>query len=307
MLSLKTNIPAITANRLLNQTSMANEKANQQLSSGQRINRAADDAAGLAMSEKMRAEIRSLGAAKANSENGVSLVQTAEGGLNEISNILARLRELSIQAASDTIGNTERQFLQKEYAQMKDEIDRIASISEFNGTPLLAGNGDQLPEEKKLNSNMYPLEIQVGANYFDETDALSVSKPQNIIRVDLQHFNAMTHGENSLDLGNSEDPDGSRIDSKDTAQSSIYKIDVAINQVSEFRAYLGAIQNRLESTSRNLGIHIENVTASESRIRDADIAAVSADSTKTNILRQAGTSVMAQANFSPQIALKLLG
>lgn len=307
MLSLKTNLQSITASRWLSNSTSATEKANQKLSSGQKINQAADDAAGLAISEKLRAEIRAAGAAKVNSENAVSLVQTAEGGLNEISSILARLKELSIQAASDTIGKTERSFLQKEYGQLKDEIDRIASVSEFNGTPLLAGNGDQLPEEKKTTYNPYPLEIQVGSSYFKETDSLETEKPQNVIRIDLQEFNAMTEGQNSLDLGNTQNAEGTRIDEKAKAQESILKIDYAINKVSEFRAYLGAIQNRLESTTRNLGVYMENVTASESRVRDADIAEVSADSTKSNILRQAGASVLAQANMAPQVALKLLG
>lgn len=307
MLSLKNNIQALTSRRALQQVSFDNDKANQQLSSGLKINMAADDAAGLAMSEKMRAEIRSLHAAQSNAENGVSLVQTAEGGLNEINNILSRLRELSIQSASDTIGGNEREFLQKEYGQLKDEINRIASSSDFNGTPLLAGSGDFLPTERQAASNQYPLEIHVGAHFFSEIDGADIPKPQNIIRVNLENFNAMTYGENSLDLGETADPEGTRIDNKRDAQDGIYKIDVAIQKVSEFRAYLGAIQNRFESTTRNLGVQIENMTASESRIRDADIAEASGKAAQSSILKQAGAAVLAQANFSPQIALKLLG
>jgi flagellin len=272
------------------------------LASGERINKAADDAAGLAVSENLRADVRSLNMAKRNALDGVSLVQTAEGGLVETSNMLIRLRELAIQSASDTIGNTERGFLDKEFLQLKDEIDRIASSTEFNGTRLLVGNSD-LPEELKTG-NAFPLEVQVGKNYFADSDALDKSNPVNIIKIDFGSLNAFTTGEGSLDLGRAEE--GTRVDVKTSAQNSITKLDSAITKISDYRAYLGSIQNRLGSTINNLGVQTENLEESRSRIRDTDFAAETARMTQENILQQAGTSILANANQGPQIALRLL-
>jgi len=283
------------------------------LASGSRINRAADDAAGLAVSENLRADVRSLNMAKRNANDGVSLVQTAEGGLEETSNMLIRLRELAIQGASDTIGNQERGFINKEYFQLKDEIDRIANSTEFNGTRLLVGNkadSGELPEEMMGQANKFPLEIQVGKDYYLDSDSLDKQNPVNIIKIDMSRLNAFTNGEGSLNLGAANVDDTSeentRVDSKASSQQAISRLDDAINKVNEYRAYLGAVQNRFTSAISNLGVQTENLDTARSRIRDADYAAETATFTQNHILQQAGTSVLSQANQQPQMALSLL-
>jgi flagellin len=278
----------------------------EKLSSGYRINKAADDAAGMAISQKMTAQIRSLGQAKRNAADGVSLVQTAEGGLNEISNILQRLRELSVQAASDTIGPTERGYIQKEFGALKDEVDRIATSSEFNGTRLLVGES-KLDPSLMANHNPPPLDIQVGSDYFQAVDGHQVANPTHVIRIDLHEFNALTEGPGSLEIGTARSPGGARVDTKEFAQKSMQSLDNALEKVNSYRSSLGAIQSRLGSTINNLGIQIENIEGARSRIRDADFAEESAHLAKANILQQSGISVLAQANQFPQLALKLLG
>jgi len=275
------------------------------LASGERINKSADDAAGLAISENLRADVRGLNQAKRNALDGVSLVQTAEGGLMETSNMLIRLRELAVQAASDTVGDTERELVDREFVALKDEIDRIANVTEFNGTRLLTGTKDL--SEELGGGNPFPLEIQVARDYYAEADALSEdnsNNPVNIIRIDLQRLNAFTSGEGSLELGERED--GARVNTKVAAQSSIATLDTAITRVNDYRSYLGAIQNRLGSTVNNLGIQVENIETARSRIRDTDFASETATYTQNKILQQAGTSVLAQANQQPSIALGLL-
>jgi flagellin len=276
------------------------------LASGERINKSADDAAGLAISENLRADVRSLSQARRNALDGVSLVQTAEGGLVETTNMIVRLRELAVQAASDTVGNVERGFLDKEYQSLKSEIDRIANSTEFNGTRLLVGNRD-IGEELFGDANGFPLEIQVSKDYYPQNDALTAENPVNIIRIDLQNLNAFSTGENSLQINQSmagEEVTG--IGNKVGAQLSIGRLDDALTRVNDYRAYLGAIQNRLSSSINNLGTQIENLDTARSRIRDTDYAAETADFTKAKILQQAGSSVLAQANQAPQVALGLL-
>jgi flagellin len=276
------------------------------LASGERINKAADDAAGLAISENLRADVRSLNQARRNALDGVSLVQTAEGGLMETTNMLTRLRELAVQSASDTIGNTERGFLNPEYQALKSEIDRIANSTEFNGTRLLTGN-IELPEELQTADNAYPLEIQVSKDYYTGLDAIDQANPVNIIKIDLQNLNAFSSGENSLQLNESVSGEElSGIDSKGSSQLSIGRLDTAITKVNEYRAYLGSIQNRLGSTISNLGVQVENLDTARSRIRDTDFAAETAEYTKANILQQAGIATLSQANSQPQVALQLL-
>jgi flagellin len=301
-LRIRTNVASLNAQRRLGISSDNLRDSMNKLASGERINKAADDAAGLAVSENLRADVRSLNMAKRNALDGVSLVQTAEGGLVETSNMLIRLRELAIQSSSDTLGNTERGFLDKEFLQLKDEIDRIASSTEFNGTRLLVGNAE-IPEELK-SSNAFPLEIQVGKDYFTDSDALDKPNAVNIIKIDFANLNAFTSGEGSLDLGKAEE--GTRVDVKVNAQASITKLDTAITKISDYRAYLGSIQNRLGSTINNLGVQNENLEESRSRIRDTDFASETARMTQENILQQAGTSVLTNANQQPQIALRLL-
>jgi flagellin len=276
------------------------------LSSGSRINKAADDAAGLAISENLRADIRSLDQAKRNAMDGVSLVQTAEGSLVETNNMLIRLRELAVQSASDTIGHQERAYLDKEFVALKDEIDRIANATEFNGTRLLVGNANSsLPTELQNAEDQFPMEIQIGKDYFvGGADQKDNRNQVNVIKIDFGNINAFTDGEGSLGIGRAEE--GARVDTKTAAQSSIGTLDSAMTRISEYRAYLGSIQNRLGSTIRNLGTTTENLSDAKSRIVDTEFAEETANYTSANILQQAGSSVLSSANQQPQIALNLL-
>ncbi len=303
-LRIRTNIASVNAQRRLSNSTQDLQDSMSKLASGRRINKASDDAAGLAVSENLRADIRSLNMAKRNASDGISIVQTAEGGLEETSNMLIRLRELAIQSASDTIGDTERGFLDKEYVQLKEEIDRLAASTEFNGTRLLVGKSD-ISDEIKGSGNGFPLEIQVGKDWFQNADAMDQSNPVNIIKIDTSMLNAFTEGDGSLEIGKGEE--GTRVNNKEASQQSISTLDSAITRVNEYRAYLGAIQNRLNSTVSNLGTQTENLTESRSRVMDTDFAEETAKMTQANILQQAGASVLSNANVQGQIALKLLG
>ncbi len=273
---INTNVSSIAAQRSLSTTTKESQDTLSKLSSGSRITKAADDAAGLAISEKMKSQIRSSQQANRNANDGISMVQTAEGGLDEISSMLTRLRELSIQAASDTVGDTERGFTDMEYQNLKQEIERISQVTEFNGINLLSGTGGEL-------------DFQIGTN----NDAF-----QDRIKYDTNSINSTMSG-----LGISE----IAVASKEGAQNSLSVIDKAIETVSGQRAELGAIQNRLSSTSNNLQTTVENLSAANSRIRDVDYAAATAKNAKNNILAQAGTSVLSQANAQGQNALRLIG
>jgi flagellin len=304
-LRIRTNIQSMVAQRNLGLSTEIQAKHMDRVASGYRINRAADDAAGLAISEVLKADIRSLAQARRNANDAVSLVQVAEGGLEEINNIMIRLRELSVQAASDTVGGRERQYLNEEFMALKDEIDRIALSTEFNGTLLLVGN-KEVPGELLEAHNETPLEIQVGKEYFPGPDAIDQPNPINIIKLNFGDFNATTEGDGSLGLGNAQNESGTRIDSKQQAQLTISTIEGAMQKVAGFRASLGAAQNRFESTDRNLGTAITNLSAAKSRIKDADFAVETAELTQANIMQQAGASVLTQANQLPSVALKLL-
>ncbi|KAB8027776.1 flagellin [Fluviispira multicolorata] len=306
-LRVQTNVSSINAQRNLSVSTLALAKHTERISSGYRINHAADDAAGLAISEKLKSNIRAMAQAKRNTSDGISLIQTAEGGLQEISNMLIRLKELSIQSASDTIGDKERGHIQKEFAALKDEIDRIALSTEFNGTRLLTGKAE-IPEILLKNSNPPPLEIQVGPSWYQPVDGLDeVRNPVHIIRINLEKINALTGGEGSLELGNVSDEEGTRLDKKIYAQQTINKIDEAIDKVNEYRAILGAIQNRMGYAVANTAIMIENQEAAKSRIKDADYADESSQVVQQGILQKAGIAVLSQANQIPEMALKLLG
>lgn len=276
-LRIATNVSSLTAQRHLRNTRMLLDRSLERLSSGYRINRAGDDAAGLAISEKLRAKTRGLIQAQRNASDGISLVQVAEGGLGEIQNILVRLRELGVQSASDTIGPEERRYLNEEYQSLKEEIDRIANATEFNGTYLLDGTGGTL-------------DFQVN------TGGL------NLLGVDRISFDAFKSDVNVDKLGLEEVSVGTKTD----AQRSLASIDTAIQEVSSIRGELGAIDNRLSSTVRNLSVSIENLSAANSRIKDVDIAEETSELTRNNVLTQAGTSVLQQANSIPQMALQLL-
>lgn len=302
-LRIRTNVASLNAQRRLESSTSNLQDSAAKLASGKRINKAADDAAGLAISSNLGADIRSLNQARRNAMDGVSLVQTAEGSLVETTNMLTRLRELAVQAASDTIGAQEREFLDKEFVALKDEIDRIANATEFNGTRLLIGQPD-VGDEIANQEGTFPLEVQVGKDYYENADNIENRNQVNIIRIDLNDLNAFTEGEGSLDIGRAEE--GTRVSTKDDAQNSIMKLDTALVKVSDYRAYLGSIQNRLNSTISNLGSITENLTAANSRILDTDFAAETATYTSNSILQQAGSSVLAQANQMPQVALSLV-
>ena len=279
-LRINTNIASINALRNGATRTEAVNQSLEKLGSGERINKAADDAAGLAISEKFKAAIRGLNVAKRNSLDGISMIQTAEGGLNEIGNILTRLRELSVQAASDTIGPQERSFLQMEYGNLTAEIQRIAMANDFNGVKLLQGKAGENVEGQ--------IDFQVGIKNRDGIDRISFYPEEANATVD------------ALGVANT------GVEKKSQAQTSIGSIDDAIMKVSAMRARFGALQNRLQSTINNLSISVENQEAAKSRIRDTDIAEVTANLAKDTILQQASASVMAQANANSNIALKLL-
>lgn len=300
-LRIRTNTASLTAQRHLGKSTAEVRDAMTRLASGERINKAADDAAGLAVSENLLADIRSLRMAQQNAMDGISLIQTAEGGLTEVNNMLIRLRELSVQAASDTVGSREREYLDREFLQLKDEIDRIANSTEFNGTYLLIGDND-IPDEMSSTTNGFPLEIQVSKDYFTDQD--KTDEPINVIRFDFSKINAFTAGEDSLEIGRGED--GTRVTTKEEAQNSIATLDEAVNKVSSHRAYIGSLQNRLASTISFLGIQLESLSESRSRIRDADFAEETAAWTQASILQNAGSSVLAAANAAPKVALTLL-
>jgi flagellin len=322
-LRIQTNIQSLTAQRNLATSTNANDNVIEKIASGYRINRASDDAAGLAISEKLKADIRGLNMAKRNANDGISLLQTAEGGMNEVGNILSRLRELAVQGSSDTVSDTERSFIHKEFNALKDEIDRITNSTEYNGTMLLAGGKEHAsgnPDELFKNSNEPSLDIQVGKNWYHSTDGRDAdgefsNNPVNVIRIGFDKINTST-GEFGLKLGHSTDETvdstgvflaGAPIgESKARAQKSIDRIDNAIERVSGYRAEMGAIQNRLNSTISNLSIQSENYSAANSRVRDTDYAEASAQMTQTNILKQAGVAVLSQANQSPSVALSLI-
>ncbi len=275
-LRVNTNISSLVAQRSLNGTRASLSKNMERLASGSRINTAGDDAAGLAISENLRAQVRGLKQAKRNAQDGVSLIQVSEGGLNEVTNILIRLRELAIQSASDTVGDRERSFTDREFQALKAEVDRIAMSTNFNGTPLLNGRAGIF-------------EIQVGTGNNPLTDRIVYDGQNADISLEALRMT------------------GESVATKQGSQLTLSVIDDAISQVSKVRSDLGAMQNRLQSTINNLAVNEENMTAANSRIRDADLAEEVSEMTKNNILMQAGISVLGQANSAAQSVLKLLG
>jgi len=270
-LRVNTNVASINAQRNLSNTTQSLQQSLQRLSSGLRITRAADDAAGLAISENFRADIRSLGQAQRNANDGISLLQIAEGALDEVSGLLIRQRELAVQAANGTLGASERTTLDTEADDLSAEITRIANVTNFNGTTVLNNTAENT--------------FQIGADN-TSNDQISVTN------VDAQ---ASALGVGALDLT-----------SAGGAQNAISSIDAAISSVASLRASFGTVQNRLESTIRSLAVSIENTSAAESRIRDVDFASETAALTRNQVLQQAGVSVLAQANVSSQSALALL-
>ena len=273
-LRIATNVPSLSAQKSLESNQKIMDKSMGQLASGSRITKAADDAAGLSISEGMKGQIRSYKQALRNTNDGVSLLQVAEGGLGEISNIFTRIRELGIQAASDTIGDNERGFINQEVTQLMQEVDRIAMSTKFGSKKLLDGGGDKF-------------DFQVGI----------AGDEESVISFSTEDSDATTSN-----LGVS----GIDFTDKSGAQDALAVLDEAQNKVNGFRANIGALQNRLSSTTENLGTQIESLSVANSRIRDTDVAESTAEMTKSNILLNASTAVLAQANEAPKQALRLL-
>jgi flagellin len=274
-LRIATNVSALNAQRNLFSVGNAQQSAMARLASGYRINKASDDAAGLAISENLKAQIRGFKQANRNANDGISLVQVAEGGMSEVSNMLIRLRELAMQSASDTLSDNERKFTNIEYQQLKEEIDRTANSTKYNGVGLLNGQ-----------SAKYDFQVGNGNNEFEDR-----------ISFDTSVGNATLEG---LGIGEI------TVENKLGAQQSLAFLDEAINRVNGARANYGALQTRLQSTAEYLMVAEENYSAANSRIRDTDMAAESSNLAKSSIMQQAATSVLSQANSQQQLALKLL-
>jgi flagellin len=277
---IRTNVESLTAQRFMGQNNEGMSQSLERLSSGYRINKSADDAAGFAISENLRAKTRGLNQAKRNANDGISLVQVAEGSLTEVNNILVRLRELSVQAASDTLGDKEKNFLQKEYVQLVDEIDRIAQTTEFNGLALMS--------DEAASSD---ISVQVGYN----------GEAQDTIKLKLSDSDEGLSSE-SLRIRDTQLAGETR----DVIAGNLGVIDDALTRVASQRASLGASQSRLTSAINNLSINTESLQAANSRIRDVDFAEETAKLTQSRILSQASLAVLSQANQRPEMALNLL-
>jgi flagellin len=271
-LRINNNIASLNAQRNLSRSQESLGRTFERLSSGLRITRAADDAAGLAISERLRSRVRSLNQASRNANDGVSLVQTAEGALDEVSNILVRLRELAVQASNGTISNDDKETLDTEFQSLVGEIDRISQVTSFNGVALLDGS-----------TSSVSIRVAEGTA---SVDSISVS-------LESVRTSALTI--NALDIG-----------SGGNTSTAITNLDAAINSVARVRGNLGAAQNRLSTAISSINNTSANLQAAESRIRDLDVAAETAVLTRNSILQQAAISVLAQANASPQSALALL-
>lgn len=274
-LRITTNIASINAQKTMATTQRNLQTSFAQLSSGSRITKSADDAAGLSISENLKSTIRGYGQAQRNANDGISMVQVSEGGLGEISNILTRLRELGVQAASDTVGDTERGFIDKEVQQLKAEVQRIATNTRFGKSNLLDGSGQEFAFQIDINNDEFK-------------DRIAFDSSQQVATTD--------------ELG----IDGFDFTDKTSARESLEVLEGAQQKVNGYRANLGAIQNRLISTSENLGVAIENFSAANSRIRDTDVAQSSAELARNNILQTASVGILAQANQMPSQALRLI-
>jgi len=274
---VNTNIEALNAQRNLMMTALAFSKSAEKLSSGLRINRAGDDAAGLSISEKLRAQVRGLNQAVRNAQDGISLIQTAEGALNEVHSILQRMRELAVQAANDTLTTEDRQAIAQELVSLRNELDRIAQQTQFNSQNLLDGS-------------FFSRLFHIGANQ------------NQTITVTISNVNSTAIGGNLSGLVDAFNTNPAQT----TAEALITGVDAAVRDISNVRSGLGAVQNRLEHTIANLSVAAENLTAAESRIRDTDMASEMVNFTRLQILQQAGVAVLAQANVNPQVVLNLL-
>jgi flagellin len=273
-MTINTNTTAMNSLGNLNKTTRGLQSTFQNISSGLRINNAADDAAGLGVAENLEAEQMSLRQAQRNTHDGISVIQTAEGATNEVGDILKRMRELAVQSSSETLHNNERQYIQDEFTQLTGEVDRIADVTEFNGISL-------------TNATSAGLDVQVGIH----------NSGDDRINVSLGDLRATTLQVDSANLA---------LDNTASAQAALTTLDSALDQVNGYRSDYGAVQNRLESTLNTLETYTENVAASESRIRDADFAHETAEMSKFQIMQQAGVAILGQANGISQGALRLI-
>ena len=280
------NMSAMFANRQLGVTGLGLNKDMEKLSSGERINRAGDDASGLAVSEKMRSQIRGLNQASQNAENGISFIQTTEGYLQETTDIMQRLRELAVQSSNGIYSDEDRMQIQVEVSQLVAEVDRIASSAQFNGMNMLTGRFAQPMGENVVTGSMW---FHIGANMDQRTQVFIGTMSATALGI------RSIGTEEKISLQTPED-----------ANRAIGTLDEAIKKINKQRADLGAYQNRLELTVKGLDVSAENLQASESRIRDTDMASQMVEFTKNSILQQAGTAMLAQANSQPQHVLSLL-
>lgn len=277
-ISILTNVASLNAQRNLNTTQTALSASIGRLSSGMRINNAADDAAGLGISENLKADLRSLSQASRNANDGVSMSQVAEGSMNEMQGIVTRMRELSVQSANQTLGTTERGYIQTEFGQLRNEINRISAVTEFNGQKLVDGSASA------------GLSFQVGMqNTANDRISMSITK-----------LTTSTLGSTSLHIASAS------LSTATNARAALGAFDKAIEQLSTARAKVGAVQNRMQVTISNLAVAHENLSAANSRIRDVDVASETSQLTKSQILSQAGLAVLSQANQLPNSALSLL-
>lgn len=288
---IRTNVPSITAQRFMSDNKDAMSKNLERLSSGYRINKSSDDAAGLAISESLRGKIRGLNVAKRNANDAVSMVQVAEGSMNEMTNIMIRLRELAVQASTDTLGDRERGFLNREYTQLADELDRIGNSTEFNGIKIFDENNEK---EQFV--------IQVGTN------GTTPEMNQDTISISLQGLKFSTE---SLGIGKGDEIGPSSIEggegpTRDEISGRLTVIDDALSRIANERATLGSVQSRLNSALSNLAVNVENMETAKSRIKDVDFASEAADLTQNRILVSSSTSVLSQANAAPEQVLQLL-
>jgi flagellin len=277
-ISVLTNVASLNAQRNLTGTQAALAGSIGRLSSGMRINTASDDAAGLGISENLKADVRGMAQAQRNANDGISMSQVAEGSMNDMQGIVSRMRELAVQSANGTLGGTERGYVHTEYQQLQGEINRIGQVTEFNGQKLLDGSASA------------GLTMQVGIrNTANDRLAFSITK-----------LSTSTLGSTSLHIASAS------LSTATNAQNAIGVFDKAIQQLSSARSKVGAVQNRLQVTVSNLAVGQENLSAANSRIRDVDVASETANMTKNQILSQAGVAVLSQANQLPQSALSLL-
>lgn len=305
-LRIKTNMESVVAQNRLGSSRKEITDSLEKLSSGQRINKAADDAAGLAVSETIRAKTRSLDVAKRNANDGISYVQVAEGGLNEVTNIVVRMRELTSQAASDTLGQRERGFLDKEFQQLRQEVNRIIDVTEFNGSKLLKFDSDNQPVQIFVGSSNRGNDANGDAPVIDELNDPDVL---TIDTADLEDLNSALEVFRDSDILSvvPSDPDGGAQDLGSEGTNAVFnRLDTALSSIASYRATLGSFQSRLNSTITNIEVANENLLAAQSRIRDVDYAAETARYAQARILTTAGTSVLAQANQTPELALSLL-